>query len=109
MNIAEVTPKNVMQETLFCIKDVKSSGFARKSEWFGKRYQEGLRIKILKNDDNKSIAFIEYTPAEFAWRPIEADNYMFIHCMFTYSNKDKKQGYGALLISEWRKRQNQRK
>jgi hypothetical protein len=30
--IADVTPANVIQETLFCVKDIKSPGFACKLE-----------------------------------------------------------------------------
>ena len=109
MNIAEVTPENVLAETLFCIKDIKSPGFQSKAKWFQKRYKKGLRIKILKNDQDKPIAFIEYTPSNEAWRPLDADNFMFIHCMFTYSNKDRNKGYGDLLISDCEKDARSRK
>ena len=98
--IIDVTPKNVEQETLFCVKDIKSDGFKSKRLWFEKRYNEGLKIKILKNEEDKMIGFIEYIPALEAWRPVEATNYMFIHCMSVYSKKDRNKGYGALLINE---------
>ena len=99
-NIIEVTPDNVHEETLFCVKDIKSSGFACKKNWFEKQHKEGLCIKILKGAGGKMIGFIEYVPAFNAWRPVEAENFMFIHCMYVYSKKDKKQGYGSLLIRE---------
>jgi len=99
MKIVDVNLENILTETLFCVKDIKSPGFKSKSDWFQKRLKEGLRIKILKNEKDKSIAFIEYTPAEFAWRPINADGYMFIHCMFTYSKGDRDKGYGNMLIT----------
>lgn len=99
MTITDVTPKNAIKETFFCIKNIKEPGFKAKQDWFNKRYKEGLRIKILKNDEGKQIAFIEYIPADYAWRPVKASGYMFIHCMYTHSNKDKRKGYGSLLIN----------
>lgn len=98
--IIEVTPENVQEETLFCVKDIKSPGFACKKNWFAKQYKEGLCIKILKGTDGKMIGFIEYVPASNVWRPVEADNFMFIHCMYVYSKKERKKGYGSLLIHE---------
>ncbi len=100
MRIVEVTPKNALEETFFCIKDTKRQGFTDKLQWFEKRHKEGLRIKILKNDADKMIGFIEYVPAKDAWRPIDADNYMFIHCTYIYSKKERNKGYGSLLIEE---------
>jgi len=98
--IIEVTPKNVQEETLFCVKDIKNRGFTCKQEWFEKRYEEGLRIKILKGADAKMIGFIEFIPVIYAWRPIEAEKFMFVHCITVYSKKDRNKGYGSLLIDE---------
>ncbi len=100
MEFVNVTPQNVHKETLFCIKDIKNSGFESKRKWFEKRYKEGLTLKILKNKADKMIGFIEFMPASMAWRPVDADNYMFIHCMVVYSKKDRNKGYGKLLINE---------
>jgi L-amino acid N-acyltransferase YncA len=100
LKIISVTPKNVSKETLFCIRDIKKPGFESKRKWFEKRYNEGLHLKILKDEDEKMIGFIEFIPANKAWRPVKADNFMFIHCMYVYSKKDRNLGYGALLIDE---------
>ncbi|WP_394973027.1 GNAT family N-acetyltransferase [uncultured Croceitalea sp.] len=100
MKIVEVTPENAIKETLFCIKDTKKQGFKDKVNWLKKRHKEGLRIKILKNDDDKMIGFIEYVPAKKAWRPIDADNYMFIHCTYIYAKKERSKGYGSMLIED---------
>ncbi|WP_422858513.1 GNAT family N-acetyltransferase [Flagellimonas sp. S174] len=100
MKIVEVTPENAMKETFFCIKDTKRQGFKDKLEWFEKRFQEGLRIKILKNNEDKMIGFIEYVPGKYAWRPINADNYIFIHCTYVYSKKQRNKRYGAMLIED---------
>lgn len=100
MKIVEVTPENAKNETFFCIKDTKKNGFKNKLNWFEKRYKEGLKIKILKNDEDKMIGFIEYVPAKEAWRPVDADNYMFIHCTYIYSKKERNKGYGSILIED---------
>ncbi|TMU56502.1 GNAT family N-acetyltransferase [Flagellimonas algicola] len=100
MKIVEVTPENAITETFFCIKDTKRQGFKDKANWYEKRYKEGLRITILKNDEDKMIGFIEYVPGKYAWRPIDADNYMFIHCTYIYSKKERSKGFGSMLILE---------
>ena len=98
--ITAVTPENVHEETLFSIMDIKKPGFNSKRIWFEKQYKLGLRMKILKDNADKMIGFIEYIPVINAWRPVTGNNYMFIHCMYVYPNKNKNKGYGSLLIKE---------
>ena len=98
MHIIDVTPENIDRETLFCVKDTRSPGFTCKKKWFTERYKEGLRLKILKNTTGKPIAFIEFLPAELAWRPVSAPGFMFIHCMFVYAKDDKQKGFGTALV-----------
>ena len=44
---------------------------------------------------------IEYLPGKYAHRPVDADGYMVIQCIFTGFKKEYKgKGYGSLLISE---------
>lgn len=100
LKIIDVTPDNVLKETLFCIKDIKKPGFESKRKWFENRYHDGLRIRILKDEDDKMIGFIEFIPASKAWRPVDADDFMFIHCMYVYSKKDRHLGYGSMLIKD---------
>jgi hypothetical protein len=97
-SIIEVTPENVDKEKFFCVKNINDPGFGIKKKWFIERYNEGLRIRILKNQQSKAIGFIEYVPADFAWRPVEAPGFMFVHCMFVYANDDKRRGNGSLLL-----------
>ena len=98
--IIDVTLDNVIEETLFCVKNVNSAAFQSKRKWFENRAAEGLRMKILKDGTNKMIGFIEYVPAAKAWRPVNAPNFMFVHCMYVYSKKDRNQGYGSALLKE---------
>lgn len=98
LKIIEVTPDNLEEETLFCIKDLLNPGFKCKQQWYNSRYKEGLKLLILKDEAGQKIGFIEYIPAAKAWRPVRGDNYMFIHCMYIYPNKNKNKGYGSQLI-----------
>jgi len=97
--IIDVTTENVQHETLFCVRDLKNPGFNIKQKWFNNTYQEGLKLKILKSSDDIPIAFIEYVPAENAWRPVCAPGYMFIHCMYIYYKDDKNRGFGSILVN----------
>ena len=97
MEILDVTPDNVDELGFFCyMSKRKSEGFARKLEWVKARFEEGLRIKMLKLPDR---GFIEYIPAEWGWRAVNADGYMLIHCLWVVG-KSRKQGYAKALLSE---------
>ena len=93
-----VTPENISEEGLFCIRNPKYPGFKLKAEWLRKRVSEGLKLMLLKID-NETAGFIEYTPGEFAWRPVSAKGYMFIHCLWVYPKKNLNKGYASLLIN----------
>ncbi len=99
LKIIEVNKNNAFEEGLFCVKNPKYDGFQLKLDWLKERWEEGLKLKILKNGTNK-IGFIEYTPGEFAWRPVLANNYLFIHCLMVYGKQNYHSGYGSLLIKE---------
>ena len=101
--IINITPENARQETFFCVKNMKDPGFACKERWFAEEQRNGLRLKIIKNEEGKMCGFIEYLPAEMAWRPVEAEGYMFIHCMFTYPNTERNRGHALRLVEECEK------
>ncbi len=48
---------------------------------------------------NAKKCFIEYLPSENAWVPIEADNYIFIDCLWI-TGKLKGYGYSNDLLNE---------
>jgi len=97
IKIIEVNEENVLQEGLFCSKNPKYEGFQLKLDWIKKSWEEGLKLKILQNGDEK-VGFIEYTPGEFAWRPVKASGYIFIQCLMVYARKNYKRGFGSRLI-----------
>jgi len=100
LQIISVTPENVGEYGLFCVKSKKNPGYAKKLEWFLQEYPKGLRLKILQEEGGRQIGFIEYTLAEHAWRPVVAPGYLFIHCMYVYKKEDRNRGYATMLIED---------
>jgi len=94
--IIEVTLENIEQEHICCaISDKKGETcVSSKKAWLRERMAEGLVFKKL---DARGKVFIEYLPAENAWVPIEAPNYMYINC-FWVSGQYKGQGYANALL-----------
>lgn len=100
IQIRSVTPDNLPQLGLFCIKNSKSAGYKAKAKWFARAYQDGLRLKIAFDEQDQQLGFIEYVSAEYAWRPVQADNFLFIHCIMTYGNARKNAGIGSALLAD---------
>jgi GNAT superfamily N-acetyltransferase len=99
INLINVTSDNVSEVGVFCIKDKKADGFHNKVKWFKDKLNNGLTIKIATDADGNQLGFIEYIPSELAWRPIKANNYLFIQCITVYSKKMRNQGMASYLIS----------
>jgi ribosomal protein S18 acetylase RimI-like enzyme len=99
MALIDVNASNVAQTGFFCyISKRKTEGFRRKLAWVQARLAEGMRIKMLDLSAGER-GFIEYIPGEHAWRPVYADGYMFIHCLWVVG-KSKGKGFGATLLGE---------
>lgn len=82
----------------FCgYKAGRSEGHRRKSEWLKERYAEGLRFKVLRSQASGDIGMIEYAVGNQAWRPVEAEGYLVIHCLMV-NGKHKGKGLGKLLL-----------
>jgi GNAT superfamily N-acetyltransferase len=98
IELIDVTQANVAESGFFCyMSKRKSEGFRRKLGWLRARFDEGMRIKMLKLPER---GFIEYLPGEFAWRVInDAKPYMVIHCLWVVG-RSKGKGFGARLLDE---------
>ena len=82
----------------FCgYKAGRTEGHRRKSEWLKNRYAEGLRFKVLRSRKSGDVGMIEYADGRHAWRPVEADGYLVIHCLMVNS-PHKGMGLGRLLL-----------
>jgi len=98
-----VTLEKVSSENLFncgigCLTNPKNQGYQPKVEWLQKRFGEGLRILLFRDQKGKPLAFLEYTPGEYAWRPVDAKGWLFVHCLWVYSEGQKVGGLGSRLI-----------
>ncbi|MBI9046317.1 MAG: GNAT family N-acetyltransferase [Anaerolineaceae bacterium] len=98
MEIIQLNEENILGEHICCaISDKKcAAGYNAKKDWLSKQFSEGYVFKKL---DVRGKVFIEYVPAEKAWAPIIAPDYMLINC-FWVSGKYKNQGYGKMLYQE---------
>lgn len=78
-------------------KNANNLGHRRKTNWLRDRYAEGLRYKVLRSKTFGDVGMIEYALGNHAWRPVEADGYLVIHCLWVYG-KHKGKGLGSLLL-----------
>jgi hypothetical protein len=98
LTIISVTPDNVADAGIYCIKDKKADGAKAKVEWLKKTCNDGLRLKIAIDTNGKQVACIEYTPSEIAWRPIAAEKYFFIHCIVLFGKAARHKTVGTSLL-----------
>ena len=98
MNIINLTTSNLDTEHICCaISDKKChQGYVQKKEWLRGMLNQGY---IFKKYNVRHKVFIEYCPAEIAWLPIIAPNYMVINC-FWVAGKYAGNGYGKRLLAE---------
>lgn len=94
--LIELNTKNISDEHICCaISDKKcSESYQAKKDWLTKEFNNGY---VFRRINARAKVFIEYGPAENAWIPITAPNYININC-FWVSGKYKKNGYGKELL-----------
>lgn len=87
---------NIDKEHICCaISDKKCiEGYNMKKEWLKSQFEKGYVFRRL---DERAKVFIEYVPAENAWMPIDAPNYLAIGC-FWVSGQYKGKGYAKALL-----------
>ncbi len=102
IQIIDLTPENIANYGVCGYKDVKKHlELRRKIQWFNNYYSKGLRIKALISKSGGYQGMLEYIPGEYAHRPVNANGYMFIHCIFSGFKKEfKGKGYASSLIDE---------
>ncbi|MBN2091465.1 YoaP domain-containing protein [candidate division KSB1 bacterium] len=100
IQIIDLTPDNIADYGVCGYKDVKKHVELRKKiEWFQKYYPKGLRIKVLYSTQGGYQGMLEYISGEYAHRPVNADGYIFIHCIFVgFKNEFKGKGHASSLI-----------
>lgn len=92
-----LTTENIANKHICCaISDKKcTDSYEAKKDWLRKEFSNGY---VFRRIDARAKVFIEYGPAENAWLPIEAPNFININC-FWVSGKYKKNGYGKKLLN----------
>jgi len=102
IKIIDLTPENIADYGVCGYKDVKKHLELRKKiEWFKEYYPKGLRIKAILSKKGGYQGMLEYTPGKYAHRPVDAEGYMFIHCIFVgFNNELKDKGHASSLIDE---------
>jgi N-acetylglutamate synthase-like GNAT family acetyltransferase len=102
IQIIDLTPENIADFGICGYKDTKKHVELRKKiEWIKEYYPKGLRIKALISEKGGYQGMLEYIPGRFAHRPVEAEDYMFIHCVFVgFKKVFKGKGYASSLIDE---------
>ncbi len=99
--IIDTNGDNILKYGICGYKNIKRAGFSEKVGWVKERLAEGLKIKTLYSAAAGTQGMIEYIPGEYCWRPVEAEGYTFIHCIFSGFKKEyKNQGYGSRLLAE---------
>jgi ribosomal protein S18 acetylase RimI-like enzyme len=91
-----LTLENLQSEHICCAISggQHQDGVERKKEFLARALEQGLVFRKL---EVRGKVFIEYAPAEVAWRPVVAPGYLVIHC-FWVSGRYKGQGLGRDLL-----------
>ncbi len=91
-----LTKDNIRDEHICCaFSDKKcAESYELKKQWLTVEFDNGYVFRRL---DERAKVFIEYGPAEEAWVPVTAPDYMMIGC-FWVSGKFKGHGHGKALL-----------
>ncbi len=96
MEYIRVTGENIDSEHICCaISNNNDIQVSSKKDWLKERFDDGL---VFLKSEQRGKCFIEYIPAENAWNPIVADDYMYIDCLWV-AGSFKGKGYGADLLN----------
>ena len=73
-----LTEDNIDKEHICCAFSDKKclEGYESKKEWLKKEFANGYVFRRL---DARAKVFIEYVPAEYAWLPVTAPNYLILN------------------------------
>lgn len=97
MELVKLTHDNLEQEHICCaISNKKDLQVTSKKNWLKERLDEGL---VFLKCAVRGKCFIEYLPAENAWIPIAANEYMYIDCLWV-SGQFQGHGYSSLLLDQ---------
>lgn len=96
--LERVGPDNLSDCGIGCITNLKHQGYEPKVEWLKERFDQGLRFLLFRDPESKPLAFLEYVPGQYAWRPVDAKSWLFVHCLWVYPKGQRVGGLGGRLI-----------
>jgi N-acetylglutamate synthase-like GNAT family acetyltransferase len=98
-DIVQVTRENLSAYSLCGYRNPKRPGYVEKAHWLLSRMSEGLRMLVVQSREHGTQGMIEYAPGHSCWRPVMADDFMVIHCLFMgFRSSFKNKGLGSELI-----------
>jgi hypothetical protein len=77
-----------------CLTNANNPGYQRKREWLEKRFAEGLRLLLFRDGEGKPWAVLEHVPGEYAWHPVAAAGWPFVHCLWVFPRGQRVGGLG---------------
>jgi hypothetical protein len=98
ITLEKVGPENLSECGIGCLTNPKNQGYEPKVQWLQERFAEGLRFLLFRDDKGKPLALLEYVPGQYAWRPVDAKGWLFVHCLWVYPKGQKVGGLGSRLI-----------
>lgn len=98
MTYITLTKENIQTEHICCaFSDKKcAQSYEAKKRWLTAEFDQGYVFRRLAA---RAKVFIEYGPAEKAWAPVTAPDYIMLGC-FWVSGQYKGQGNGKALLQE---------
>jgi hypothetical protein len=96
--LEKVGPENLSDCGIGCITNPKHEGHGPKVDWLQQCFSAGLRYLLFRDPQGKPLAFLEYVPGEYAWRPVDAKGWLFVHCLWVYPKGQAVGGLGSRLI-----------
>jgi len=80
------------------IKDLMHPGRIEKLLWLRAHAKSGVRGRVLLAPDGHPAGYVETVPGENAWRGVNAEGYLFIHCVWVHARQYQKKGWGRLMV-----------
>ncbi|MCY8934376.1 N-acetyltransferase [Bacillus atrophaeus] len=98
MGYIELTKDNIDDNHICCALGAKQyeNAVNDKKNWLRDRMADGLVFYRL---NERAKVFIEYLPAEEAWVPISAPNFMYVNCLWV-SGRYKNNGHAKHLLDK---------
>jgi GNAT superfamily N-acetyltransferase len=92
----DLSPSNIEREHICCAIAGQQhlEGVERKKAFLADGFDRGL---VFRKYDVRGKVFVEYAPAEAAWRPVVAPGYLVIHCLWV-SGRYKGRRLGRDLL-----------